>query len=366
MELTARSFASDNNSGVIPEAISFLLDVNKNHVGAYGNDPVTLKTKELFKSVFGSCCDPYFVFNGTAANNLCLAPFLKPFEAVICSEHSHINQNECGAPERLLGVKLHVLKSSSGKLNAKQIKAHLQTQRYGDLHSVQPRMVSITQPTELGTVYSIKEIQDISNVAKEYGLFLHIDGSRLVNAATALNKSLKEITVDLGVDCVSFGGTKNGLMLAEAALFFNAHNKNDIPYYQKQLLQLPGKSRFIAAQFYALLKNNVWKKYALHANQMAKQLALQVAKLNLKQVQIMQPVESNVIFAKIPRTSVKKVRSHFFFYIWEEDDHISQKNTMPDCLVRWMTTFDTSLEDIDTFCSNLVSAIKDSNATPLT
>lgn len=327
MELIARSFASDNNSGVIPEAISSLLDVNKNHVGAYGNDPVTSKTKELFKDVFGPSCDPYFVFNGTAANNLCLAPFLKPFEAVICSEHSHIDQNECGAPERLLGVKLQALKTPSGKLTAKQIKTHLQTQRYGDLHSVQPRIVSITQPTELGAVYSIKEAQDISDVAKEYGLFLHIDGSRLVNAAAALNKSLKEITVDSGVDCVSFGGTKNGLMLAEAALFFNSHNKKDIPYYQKQLLQLPGKSRFVAAQFYALLKNNVWKKYASHANQKAKQLASQVIKLNLKQVQIIQPVESNVVFAKIPRTSLKKARSHFFFYLWEEGDLISQKNT---------------------------------------
>ena len=248
-QLHSKSFASDNNSGVIPEAVSALLEVNKNHVGAYGNDSVTLKTKDLFKEVFGSSCHPYFVFNGTAANNLCLAPFVKPFEAVICSEHSHIHQNECGAPERLLGIKLQILKTQNGKLSAQQIRKHLQTQRYGDIHSIQPRMVSITQPTELGTVYSIKEMHDISDVAKEYRLFLHIDGSRLVNAAMALNKSLKEITIDLGVDCVSFGGTKNGLMLAEASLFFNSHNQADTPYYQKQLLQLPGKSRFVAAQF---------------------------------------------------------------------------------------------------------------------
>ena len=359
VQLDSRSFASDNNSGVIPEAISALLEVNKNHVGAYGNDPITLKTKDLFKEVFGSSCDPYFVFNGTAANNLCLAPFIKSFEAVICSEHSHIHQNECGAPERLLGIKLQALQTQDGKLNAQQIKTHLKTQRHGDIHSVQPRMVSVTQPTELGTVYSVEEIQGISDMAKEHGLFLHIDGSRLVNAAAALNKSLKEITVDLGVDCVSFGGTKNGLMLAEAALFFNSHNKKDIPYYQKQLLQLPGKSRFVAAQFYALLKNNLWKKYALHANQMAQRLASQLQ--TLKQIKIVQAVESNAVFAQIPRASLKKAREHFFFYLWEESDRISpnKNHDMPYCVVRWMSTFDTTQKDIDTFCLDISNSLKD-------
>ncbi len=359
-QLRSRSFASDNNSGVIPEAIAVLLEVNKNHVGAYGNDSVTLKTKDLFKEVFGSSCDPYFVFNGTAANNLCLTPFVKPFEAVICSEHAHIHQNECGAPERLLGIKLQPLKTQDGKLDAQQIKTHLKTQRYGDIHSIQPRMVSITQPTELGTVYSIKEMQDISAVAKEHGLFLHIDGSRLVNAAMALNKSLKEITVDVGADCISFGGTKNGLMLAEAALFFNSYHQKDIPFYQKQLLQLPGKSRFVAAQFYALLKNNLWKKYARHANQMAQKLALQLKPL--KQVKIIQPVESNAIFAQIPRASLKKARARFFFYLWEDSDRISPNDThdTPYCVVRWMSTFDTTQEDIDAFCLDISNSLKES------
>ena len=357
--LHSRSFASDNNSGVIPEAISALLDVNRDHVGAYGNDPVTLKTKDLFKEKFGTSCNPYFVFNGTAANNLCLAPFIKPFEAVICSEHAHIHQNECGAPERLLGIKLQPLKTNDGKLNARQIKTHLETQRYGDIHSIQPRMVSITQPTELGTIYSIKEMQEILNVAKEYGLFFHIDGSRLVNAAIALNKSLKEITVDIGVDCISFGGTKNGLMLAEAALFFNSYNQKDIPFYQKQLLQLPGKSRFVAAQFYALLKNNLWKKYAKHANQMAQKLASQLKALN--QVKIIQPVQSNAVFAQIPRASLKKARARFFFYLWEDSDRISPNNNhnIPYCIVRWMTTFDTTQTDIDAFCSDISNSLKD-------
>ena len=359
VQLHSRSFTSDNNSAVIPEAISALLEVNKNHVGAYGNDPITLKTKDLFKEVFGTSCNSYFVFNGTAANNLCLAPFVKNFEAVICSEHAHIHQNECGAPERLLGIKLQPLKAQDGKLTAQQIKTHLETQRYGDIHSIQPRMVSITQPTELGVVYSIKEMQEISNVAKEYRLFFHIDGSRLVNAAMALNKSLKEITVDIGADCVSFGGTKNGLMLAEAALFFNPHNKEDIPYYQKQLLQLPGKSRFVAAQFYALLKNDLWKKYALHANQMAQKLASQLK--TLKQIKIIQPVESNAVFAQMPRASLKKARARFFFYLWEDSDRVSpnNKHKAPYCIVRWMTTFDTTQEDIDAFCLDISSALKD-------
>ncbi len=343
--LNTRSFASDNNSGIIPEVMIALSKVNHNHVAAYGNDPVTAHAQKVFKDVFTTHCESYFAFNGTAANHLCLAPFVKPFESVICSEHSHLHQNECGAPERILGIKLLTLPSLNGKLKAQQIKECLAVQRYGDIHCRQPRMVSITQPTELGTVYSIEEMLAIAKIAKEYKLFFHIDGSRLVNAAVALNKSLQQITVDIGADCVSFGGTKNGLMLAEAALFFNHHNKQDIPYHQKQLLQLPGKSRFVAAQFCALLEENVWKKYANHANQMAQKLATQVA--NIKHIKLVQPVESNVLFAQIPRDLLKTARKNFFFYLWDENS----KNN--NCIVRWMTTFNTTQEDIDAFCKDI-------------
>lgn len=349
MQINTRSFASDNNSGVIPEVMLALSEVNKNHVPAYGNDVVTEKAKEVFQQVFGPC-QTYFVFNGTAANHLCLNPFLKPYEAVICSEHAHIHHNECGAPERLLGVKLQPLETSNGKLKASQIQEHLKKQRYGDIHSCQPRVISITQPTELGTVYSITEMKEIANIAKEHNLFLHVDGSRLVNAAVALNKSLKEITVDVGVDSVSFGGTKNGLMLAEASVFFNSHNQRDIPYYQKQLLQLPGKSRFVATQFYAFLTNEVWKKYALHANSMAQKLTSEITSLD--NMHIMQPVESNVIFAQIPRSALKEARKNFFFYVWED---ATENST---CLVRWVTTYDTCKDDIDAFVADLKTSIK--------
>ena len=352
MEIHTRSFASDNNSGIIPEVISALSEVNQNHVPAYGNDLVTEKTKAVFQEAFGPC-QPYFVFNGTAANLMCLSPFLKPYEAVICSEHAHIHHNECGAPERLLGVKLQTLQAPDGKLKPSAIRKHLKQQRFGDIHSCQPRIISITQPTELGTVYSLTEMQHISDLAKEYGLFFHVDGSRLVNAATALNTSLKGITADVGVDSLSFGGTKNGLMLAEASVFFNRHNQKDIPYYHKQLLQLPGKSRFVAIQFYAFLKDQVWKKYAQHANSMAKKLASKVA--SIKQVQITQAVESNAIFAKIPRHALKQARQNFFFYVWEED---VQESPHPRCVVRWVTTYDTSEEDINAFIADLKSCME--------
>lgn len=353
MQMTSRSFASDNNSGVIPEVMSMLLEVNHNHVPAYGNDVVTNQTRRLFKEIFGPC-QTYFVFNGTAANNLCLSPFLKPFEAVICSEHAHIHQNECGAPERLLGVQLQTLKAPFGKLEVSQIREHLQKQRFGDIHSCQPRVISITQPTELGTAYSLEEMQQISQLAKKYNLFFHIDGSRLVNAAVALSKSLKEITVDVGADSLSLGGTKNGLMLAEACVFFHQHNKADIPYHQKQLLQLPGKSRFVAAQFYAWLKNDVWKKYAQHANSMALLLASKVQAL--EHVKIVQAVESNAVFAQIPRVALKKARQNFFFYVWEDTDP-SDESILSPCLVRWLTTYDTTMEDIDAFVADLRKAM---------
>ena len=340
--ITTRSFASDNNSAVIPEVIDAINSINKNHVGAYGNDPITEMTKELFKSVFGDSSKMYLAFNGTGANHLCLTPFLKSYESVICSELAHINNDECGSPERIIGTKLLAIPTDNGKITPKGIKEKLV--RLGDHHHVQPKVISITQPTEVGTLYTIEELQDICKTARDNGLVVHMDGTRLVNAAASLNCSLKELTNDVGIDSLSFGGTKNGLLLAEACVFFNSYNNSSIPYYQKQLLQLPGKSRFVAAQLYAFLSNDTWLKYAKHSLKMAKLLEKEIIKLGIT---ITQEVQTNMVFAKIPKKALKKARENYFFYVWDE---IPEEDMYE---VRWVTTFDTTEEDIQNFVDNL-------------
>ena len=306
--ITTRSFASDNNSAVIPEVIDAINKVNLNHVGAYGSDPITEQTRKLFKEEFGKSSKMFLAFNGTGANHLCLMPYLKSYESVICSELAHINNDECGSPERIIGTKLLSIPTDNGKITPEGIKEKLD--RIGDIHHVQPRVISITQPTEVGTVYSLKEIEDICKIAKENSLIVHMDGSRLVNAACYLNCSLKEVTGDVGIDSLSFGGTKNGLLLAEACVFFNSYNVHSIPYYQKQLLQLPGKSRFVSAQLYAFLKDKTWLKYSKHSLKMAKLLESEIKKLK---IEITQEVQTNMVFAKIPKKLLKEARKNFFF-----------------------------------------------------
>ncbi len=340
--ITTRSFASDNNSAVIPEAINVINSVNRNHVGAYGNDPITKMTQELFQSVFGKNSRMYLAFNGTGANHLCLMPFLKSYESVICSELSHINNDECGSPERIIGTKLLAIPSDDGKITLDGIREKLV--RLGDHHHVQPRVISITQPTEVGTLYSIDELKAICTLARENGLVVHMDGTRLVHAACALDCSLKALTCDVGIDCLSFGGTKNGLLLAEACVFFNGYNVHSIPYYQKQLLQLPGKSRFVSAQFYAFLKDNTWLKYSKNSLKMAKLLEASILNLG---IEVTQKVETNMVFAKIPKQSLKKARENYFFYVWDE----SPDEDMYE--VRWVTCFDTSEEDVKNFVASL-------------
>jgi len=330
-----KSFASDNNSGVHPEILQAIEEANAGHVIAYGDDPYTDLAKAKFREHFGENIDIYFVFNGTAANVLGIKALTRSYHAVICADVAHLNEDECGAPEKFTGCKLLTVDSPDGKLTVEGIRQHMHS--FGFEHHVQPKVVSITQATEMGTVYSPEEIRAIADFTHRHGLFLHMDGARLANAAESLNVSLREITADVGVDVLSFGGTKNGMMFGEAIVFFNPELSQDFKYYRKQGMQLGSKMRFISAQFITLLSNDLWRKNAAHANRMAKLLGEKVREI--PGIKITRPVQANGVFAIVPPEIVPKLQEKYFFYIWDEE--ISE--------VRWMCSFDTTEEDVNDF-----------------
>jgi len=338
-----RGFASDNNAGVHPEVLEAMVQVNKGHVVAYGDDPYTASAAGKFKEIFGDDTEVFFVYNGTGANVLSLQAMTDSFQAVLCAETAHINEDECGAPEKFTGCKLLPVPTEDGKITIDQIRVHLHA--LGNEHHAQPRVISITQATELGTVYLPEEIEAITCFAHEHGLLVHLDGARISNAAVALNMGLREITRDVGVDVLSFGGTKNGVMFGEAVIFFNPDLARDFKFIRKQGTQLASKMRFIAVQFEALLTDHLWRRNAEHANTMATLLAREVR--DIAQVEIVQPVDANAIFAKIPQEQIHLLQQEYFFYVWDEEQSI----------VRWMTSFDTTEEDIMGFVSLLKKAL---------
>ncbi len=340
-----KGFASDNNSGISGEVLSKINEVNYGHTTGYGDDAYTRKAIGLFKDHFGNSAVPHFVFTGTAANVISLATLTRSFNSVLCAKTAHINVDECGAPENFSGCKIIPIETKNGKLTPELILPHLNG--FGFEHHVQPKIISITQPTELGTVYSLSEIMNISALAKKYNLMLHMDGARLANAAVALNLTFRELTVDAGVDILSFGGTKNGLLAAESIIFFNPGDINDAKYIRKQAMQLASKMRFISAQFIAYLENDLWRRNALQANHMTEVLYQKIK--DLKKIQITQPVESNGIFVCIPKEIIEPLRKEYFFYDWD-------KNTGE---VRWMCSFDTTEKDIDNFVALLKSLLAD-------
>jgi threonine aldolase len=338
-----RSFASDNNSGVHPDVMNALISANTNHAVGYGDDVYTHKAKHLFNELFGAPVDVYFVFNGTGANITSIQSVCRSFEAVIASDVSHINVDECGSPEKMFGGKLLTIPNINGKINASDIEPFLHA--VGNEHHAQPRLVSITQVSELGTVYSLSEIGAICQFAHQNNLFVHMDGARIANAAAALNCSIKELTTDLGVDVVSFGGTKNGLMFGEAVVFINEKLSVHTKYIRKQSAQLHSKMRFISAQYIAYIENDLWLTNAQYANKMARLLADKLK--SITQVKISRPVDSNAVFAIIPKEMVVPLQDKYFFYVWNH-----QNNE-----VRWMTSFDTTLEDIDGFVATIKSIL---------
>lgn len=336
----SRSFASDNNAGVHPEMIEAIRAANEGHVVAYGADPFTDRATKTFQKHFGRNVAVYFVFGGTGANVLGIQAVTKSYHAVICAETAHINVDECGAPEKFTGCKLLSVPTSDGKLRVEQIKHFLHG--VGFEHHVQPRVISISQTTEMGTVYTKAEVKALANFAHSHDMLLHMDGARISNAAVSLNASFKELTGDVGVDVLSFGGAKNGMMYGEAVVFFDKKHAADFKYIRKQGMHLPSKMRFISAQFDALLSGDLWKRSATHANRMARLLANELEKL--PQIKLTQPVEANGVFAIVPRKYIPAIMKKYFFYVWNEE--ISE--------VRLMTSFDTTEQDID----DLVSLVK--------
>jgi threonine aldolase len=331
----ARSFASDNNAGVHPEVLKAIAEANRGHAVGYGDDPYTQSVVQKFKQHFGSDTEVFFVFNGTAANCLGLKALTNTYHAVICGEAAHIYTDECGAPEKFTGCKLIPVPVTNGKLTVEAV-SHAY-HGIDDPHHVQPRVISITQATEVGTVYQPAEIKALAKFVHERGMFLHMDGARIANAAAGLGQTLGEATRDLGVDVLSFGGTKNGALGAEAVVFFDKKLGYDFLYLRKQGMQLASKMRFISAQFDALFTGDLWRKSAQHANRMARLLQKELTKI--RAIKIVYKVEANGVFAKIPRAAIAKLQKRYFFYVWNEQQSV----------VRWMCSFDTTEQDVKEF-----------------
>jgi threonine aldolase len=332
---SVRSFASDNNAGIHPEVVAAITATNQGHAVGYGDDPYTASAMRKFKKHFGSDADVFIVFNGTAANCLSLKALTRSHHAVICSETAHIYTDECGAPERFTGCKLIPISSAEGKLTVELVKRVYHG--IGDEHHVQPRVISITQATETGMVYRPAEVKALARFAHQHEMFLHMDGARIANAAASLGQNLRQASRDLGVDVLSFGGTKNGLMGAEAVVFFDKKLNHDFQFLRKQGMQLASKMRFISAQFEALLTDDLWLRNAQHANRMARLLQREVS--GIPRVKLAYKVQANGVFAQIPRAAIAKLRKRYFFYVWNEEQGV----------VRWMCSFDTSQEDIRQF-----------------
>ncbi len=327
-----KSFGSDNHAGAHPEIVQAIANVNSGDTLPYGADEWTLRAAAELKSAFGAS-DALFVFNGTAANVLGISLLLRPYDAVICAESSHLNVDECGATERILGNKLLTVPTPDGKLTPELVRCRLSGR--GDEHRAQPRVVQIAQVTELGTCYTLDEVGRLSELCRAEGMYLHVDGARLANAAAYLDCELADLAA--GVDVLSFGGTKNGAVAAEAVILMRDDLLPAAPYHRKQQMQLGSKMRFTAAQFTALLDDKLWLRSAQHANAMAARLAAGVT--GLPGVTLRYAVQSNAVFAALSRDRITALQREWTFYAWDGDEDV----------VRWMTAFDTTEQDVDAF-----------------
>ena len=331
----SRFFLSDNASGVHPRVLEAMSQTGPGHAPAYGNDPVTAAVQAQCNRLFGEGARTLFVQTGTAANVLALQSVCRSFEAVICANTSHLHRDECGAPEKSLGSKLLAAPAEDGKLTPDAIAPLLEDTDM--VHRAQPKVVSVAQCTELGTVYRPHELSSLADFCHGHDMLLHVDGARLCYAAAALGKSLAEVSSACGADVISFGGTKAGAMNAEAVIFTNGAMAEHAHFYQKQAMQLTSKMRYLAIQFKALLEDELWRTLAGHANRMAAMLAEGVRQI--EGVEIVAPVETNAVFARIPPSWAVPLQKAFPFAVW---------NTR-ESLVRWMTSFDTSAEDVAAF-----------------
>ncbi|MGC3977876.1 MAG: low specificity L-threonine aldolase [Paludibacteraceae bacterium] len=333
-----KTFASDNYSGIHPDILNAINKANKGHEISYGDDTFTTEAQQAFEREFGEVMVLY-AFNGTGANVVALKTCLLPFQSILCAETAHIYVDECGAPVQGSGSMIIPYKTKDGKLKPEMLEKEIS--QLGNVHHVQPKVISISQSTELGTVYTLNELKALTDFAHRNDMYVHLDGARISNAVASLGISLREATVDCGIDIMSFGGTKNGLMIGEAILIFNEKLKKNAAFLHKQSAQLFSKNRFIAAQFSALLNDECWRKMALHSNNMAQRIASQLSKI--KEVSIIQPVQANALFVIIPQHAVEPLREAYRFYDWDTETGA----------LRWMCSFDTTEEDVDNFINKL-------------
>ncbi len=333
----ARGFASDNYSGVHPDVLAAIARANGGHQTAYGDDVYTARLQEVFRGHFGDRVEAFPVFNGTGANIVALQAVTQRWESVICTASAHIHVDECAAPERMGGLKLMTVPTPDGKFTPSLIDTV--AIRQNDEHHAQTKVVSITQTTELGTAYSVQEIAAIAEHVHTRGWVLHVDGSRLSNAAATLGVSFKQMITDTGVDILSFGGTKNGLMVGEAVVVLNPDVVQGMKYLRKQSMQLASKMRFISTQLEALLTNDLYLRNAAHSNAMARLLAERVR--DIDGLQIPRPVQANAVFAILPTAVSERLMEHFRFYFWDEATGE----------VRWMCAFDTTEDDVEAFAA---------------
>ena len=330
--MTWRGFGSDNHSGVHPEVLSAIAKANEGHAHPYGDDPWTAAAHDTLRRHLGKECDIAFVFNGTGANCVSFGVACKPWESVICPTSAHINCDECGAPERVAGVKLVPVDTPDGKLTADLVAPHLSV--LGFEHAAQPKIISVSNVSELGTVYTPAELRALADFAHAHGLLLHVDGARIANACAALGCTMRELVTDSGVDLFSLGGTKNGMLAGEAVVLLGDARSADLKYVRKQLTQLSSKQRFIAAQFSAMFEGDLWLESARHANAMAARLAQGARN---KGIELAQEPQANEIFAILPAERIAPLVERFHFYVWDE----------PAGIVRWVTSWDTTADDVD-------------------
>lgn len=330
--MTWRGFGSDNHAGAHPKVLEAIAEANAGHAHGYGEDPWTERAIEVLHGHLGQECDVAFVMNGTGANCVCFASTARSFESVICPETSHINEDECGAPEKVGGVKLVPVATPDGKLTPELVQPHLRG--FGFEHHSQPRVVSVSNVSELGTVYSADELRALADQAHARGMILHVDGARLANAAAALDVSLRAITTEARVDALSFGGTKNGMLYGEAVVLMGDAPAENLAFVRKQSTQLASKMRFVAAQFTALYEGDLWLELASHANAMAARLAEGARAAG---IELAYEPQANEVFAVLPRERIAPLAERFHFYTWDEAAGV----------VRWVCSWDTTEDDVD-------------------
>jgi threonine aldolase len=337
-----RGFGSDNHSPAHPAVLAAMAEANTGHAHAYGDDPWTARAIEVLRRHVGEECDIAFTFNGTGANCTALGTLCRPWSAVICATTAHINCDEAAAPERLAGVKLVPVPTANGKLTPELVEPHLSV--LGFEHAAQPRVISVSNVTELGTVYSPAELRALADLAHAHGMLLHVDGARLANAAVSLGCGVGDITSGAGVDLLSFGGTKNGMVAGEAVVLFGEARSRDLVFTRKQLAQLASKMRFVAAQFIAMYDGELWRECAGQANGMAVRLA---DGARGRGIELTQEPDANEVFALLPADRVAALQERFHFYTWREEAAPRMHE------VRWVCSWDTEPSDVDALLAAL-------------